>query len=260
MSPDDTKTSAAEGVDLDEDLFNFDEISGGTSPVEDDDDADLDEIFATFQAGDEDEVIGRETPALADSGGGAAPAPATSSAPAPVAASVAASVAAPVAGAPAAGLPAGVPVQFMPGPTTVSVGMPRSMLWLFVAVTSVNAVLAIVTMNIVGSMSNNVQSMSANVASSVDEFANQAYNQLSDHDADLNPIAAPDLVNHEAFTTALAEIEAGEFADARRRLYALLAVVDRMDPVVRAKIEARANYLIAHAFQREATQRLGANR
>jgi len=46
-------------------------------------------------------------------------------------------------------------------------------------------------------------------------------------------------------------IEKGDYVRSRQILYSLLAVVDRMDPVDRDKVEARANYLIAHSFQRE---------
>jgi hypothetical protein len=253
------ETTTAEGVDLDEDLFNFDEVAGG-DVFDDEDDTDLDEIFATFQAEDDDETeIGVEPPPPAEPAAADPPAPepstpplmsepvaATATAPAPAAASAAPAPAAPVPVAPVAG--------------AISVGVPRTMIWLFVALTSVNALLAIVTLSIAGSMSSGVQEMTSEVSNSVDSFVTKAVNELDAYQGQAAPVTPTDPANHEAFETAETMIAEARYGDARRVLYALLAVVDRMDPVQRRAVEARANYLIADAYQREAHERIGGRR
>ena len=74
------------------------------------------------------------------------------------------------------------------------------------------------------------------------------------------PEVSPSPDNHPVFALALEDIEAGKFTKARQRLYALLSVVDRMDPADRDKVEARANYLIAHAWQLEVVTRTEGDR
>lgn len=62
-----------------------------------------------------------------------------------------------------------------------------------------------------------------------------------------------DAFERTSLDLASQEIEAGECAAARKRLYRLLAVADRIDADLRADIEARARYTIAGSYsaQRE---------
>jgi len=48
------------------------------------------------------------------------------------------------------------------------------------------------------------------------------------------------------------EIQAGEYADARRRLSRLLAVADRIEAEAREDIEAQASFLIASTYEKQA--------
>jgi hypothetical protein len=65
------------------------------------------------------------------------------------------------------------------------------------------------------------------------------------------------LAPHEETTLLLArqEIDDGEHAQARRRLYRLLAVADRIDAGLRKDIEARAMYLVGDSYRRQADAR-----
>lgn len=58
------------------------------------------------------------------------------------------------------------------------------------------------------------------------------------------------LENHEriALETAEREIQAGEYAAARQRLWRLLAVIDRSDAADRADLEARASFRLADTY------------
>jgi hypothetical protein len=70
------------------------------------------------------------------------------------------------------------------------------------------------------------------------------------------PLRAPALV-FERTTLELAaqEIQAGEMLSARKRLHRLLAMVDRVEPELRADVEARARYLIADSYSEQAARR-----
>jgi hypothetical protein len=55
-----------------------------------------------------------------------------------------------------------------------------------------------------------------------------------------------------ALAVAAREIESREFASARRRLWRLLAVLDRIEPERRADVEARASFMLAQSWQQQA--------
>jgi hypothetical protein len=55
-----------------------------------------------------------------------------------------------------------------------------------------------------------------------------------------------------ALRMAREEIQAGEYADARRRLARLLAVADRIEAEEREEIEAQASFLIASTYRKQA--------
>ena len=67
------------------------------------------------------------------------------------------------------------------------------------------------------------------------------------------PDAIPTLPNqrHRAFDDIESQIAAGEYLAARSRLYSLLAVVDRFDPVRAREIEEQASYLLADTYRLE---------
>jgi hypothetical protein len=56
----------------------------------------------------------------------------------------------------------------------------------------------------------------------------------------------------EALVRAQKQIDRGDFEGARQRIYALLAVVDRVPVESRADIEARASFLLAETFRAQA--------
>ncbi len=68
---------------------------------------------------------------------------------------------------------------------------------------------------------------------------------------------ASPLAPHEETTLLLArqEIDDGEHVQARKRLYRLLAVADRIDAELRKNIEARAMYLVGDSYRRQADTR-----
>ncbi|MFN0244937.1 MAG: hypothetical protein ACKVWV_18800 [Planctomycetota bacterium] len=69
--------------------------------------------------------------------------------------------------------------------------------------------------------------------------------------------SAPPIEPFEKTTLTLAEeeIRTGEFAAARRRLYRLLAMADRIDAGLRESIEMRASYMLADSYRLQALAR-----
>lgn len=243
--------------DPDEDLFAFDEIASAFS---DDGDEDLDELFASLGAEEDDELIGVEEPAVE-----APPAP-LPRAVAPVAARTPAPAPAQHGELPPAPLPRR---QERPHPagdvereperapqTSIRrLGLSKSVLLLLLAITCMNGLVAVVAMKSTGEMRESVLDVGRHVARTADEIREGAFGQARELQTIRTPITPSDPESHPTFDVAVRLIEEGKFAEARQRLYSLLAIVDRLDSADRARIEARANYLLARALHLEALAR-----
>lgn len=261
--------------DLDEDLFDFGDAS--LSDVFDgEDDADLDEIFAAFQEAQLNEPLGAYEDEEDDSGEDPEsdedaeledlfetedeirrperlqrPRPETVWTPEKAIASK----------GKAASRPQRAPRQTQE-PTTIlaKTSLSRSALWALVAVTSVNALVALVTLSSMSSMRSSVVEVGRHVTATADEIRSGAYEQARVLNDLQTPVVPLDAEEHPTFDRARAEISKGEYGEARRRLYALLSIIDRLDPAQRAKVEARAQYLLAEALHLEALERLEVER
>jgi hypothetical protein len=66
------------------------------------------------------------------------------------------------------------------------------------------------------------------------------------------PVVAAQPEGFEALELASRALERGEFERARRALFSLLCVADRLEPAVREDVIARASFLIGDAFHAEA--------
>jgi len=253
--------------DLDEDLFDFAEASLADA-FDGDDDADLDEIFAAFQEVQlqvaADDVA--DTP-LAESGEEpledffqpeeSVPEPTTESRPE-----------APDVWTPERALTPGNGTKARPQRSKVAAkqprqvevrtGMSRSALWALMAVTSVNALVALITLNSMSTMRSSVVEVGRHVTATADEIRNGAYEQSRVLNDLQTPVVPLDAESHPTFDRARTEITMGQYTDARRRLYALLSIIDRLDEEQRAKVEARAQYLLAEALHLEALERMEA--
>lgn len=73
------------------------------------------------------------------------------------------------------------------------------------------------------------------------------------------PIVSPEPVHSgETFARIERDLASDRFAEARRSLYALLAIVDRLEEPVRTDTEARVRFLLADALRLEADRRADA--
>lgn len=268
------KPSAAD-LDLDEDLFDFQSATAADAA---EDDEDLEQVFAQFE---EDEAARLTAEALEPGP------PASRADELPEGEQLAGLIPDPPPAIPRQAKPAGPPVLGAPSaqeleahrvtsaarPTpepsvpTPSAAVPRpaapaapitngwkTAVWLLIAVTSVNALVALVALRSTGELRRSVETVGSQVNQTASELLRAAPGGSAAGLAG-EPPGAPNAQSHPTFELALEDIQRGEFTRARRRLYALLAIVDRLDPEVREEIEARANFLLARALHMQSVQR-----
>ena len=60
-----------------------------------------------------------------------------------------------------------------------------------------------------------------------------------------SPVISEDPEHEHTFDRVQLELERGEFKRARRRLYSLLSIADRLEPEVREKVESTAQFVLA---------------
>ena len=218
--------------DEEDDLFNFDELGADD---ETDESVDLDEILA--------EVPDQSTSDDAEE----APAPALPSGEAsesgddPTDADV---------------LTPSAPRFRMPAAATPRLGLRSLTTWVLVGFTVVNLGLIGLTWRMSSSMSDQVSEVASSIVRATREIQAQTSEHVEKIESVQAPIVASDPSQHTTFSLARRDLEDGDFAGARRRLYSLLAVADRLEPEVRESVEARAHFLLADvalavAFQSE---------
>ena len=287
--------------DLDEDLFNFDEVM----PEEENDpdgEIDLDEIFAAFQeaedaeeaeqaasaeeaqsAGElmklgEPEVVERSAPAAtnstvtstteeaADEASKATPARRkTDAAPAgkdnkkPTKSPAPAKTVTPVAAAPeairttaAAAKAASTPFS---APLLLSKFFSKGVLAVFLAMTLVNLSVAIVTIRNADGMKGDLENASKKMAATAADIREEVGAHSNAVREQFSPVVPPTPDQNPTFDQANAEIETGNFAKARQRIYAVLAVADRLPEAKREDFEARASFILARSYQAQAVAR-----
>lgn len=271
-------------IDLDEDLFDFGEASLA-DVFDGEDDADLDEIFAAFQEAQAAEPV-EEAPEedwdleeIEPAGGtddeedddegfeeffDNEPEPEPEPEPAPRPARAPARAASKV-WTPESAL-ADEPVRRSRRDSArnesrtivATAGLSRSAMWALVAITSINALVAILTLHSMTTMRDNVVEVGRHVSATADEIRTGAYQQARVLNGLQTPVVPVDAEQHPTFDRARAEITQGDYGEARRRLYALLSIIDRLDPEQRSKVESRAQYLLAEALHLEALERMEA--
>ena len=213
--------SPAPAFDESDCLFNFDEVG-----VE----ADIEEVDAAS--------ILASVPDLPEDN-------ASAPAPAPAAPQVQASSEPVMSGALAAALPATSAPNSSPSRFNLS---PRSpLLWILLASIMLNIGVIGFTWRVSGKMSDEFGEATKNMIQATrelqtnsDSSAGAATSQSTE-----SPIVIADPEHEFTFDRARDEIANGEPAKARKRLYALLAITDRLPIEVRERIESTAQFLLA---------------
>ncbi len=138
------------------------------------------------------------------------------------------------------------------------------LLWILIASISLNLAVIGFTWRVSGTVSDEIEratlsiieaSQGTQVAQETEEpqqteEASAGEPVSSDVQETESPIIIPDTEfeyseHNFTFERAAKEIESGELSSARKRLYALLAVADRLTPDVRDRVEATAQYMLA---------------
>ncbi len=233
--------------DVDEDLFDFAGVV--REPEPDGNEEDLDQIFASFRdAPPSEELLNvPNAPAAVPPAPvhAAAHAPARPAAPAPTA---------PRATAPREpAAPAPEPTHEL-APAARGTRLSKGVVAIALAVTALNSVLALVVLR-------SRPSGGAGVVASEPE-SDSAHGPLAA--APHTPAMAlpePETIDaslsHPTLDEARAQISRGEYAAARQKVYALLAIIDRLEDPRRGALEADCQFLIAQSLHLEALARMG---
>lgn len=243
-SPHEPPRPAAAPVDLDEDLFGFDQVAAASPPTESEGEEDLERIFDELRQDAVDDLFGAAPPAPASPGasertGTVEPA----HAPRPA-------LAEPAPGASVAGAAPSVPA---PAPA-IARRAPRGLVAICAAVTVLNAAVALVALR--GRPTPPVPPPAAEDP----QLARAQPAQPAPEPFRAGPEALDPAHAHPTLDEAREELARGEYSSARRRVYGLLAVVDRLEDPRRAALEADCQFLIAQSLHLEALERMGGPR
>lgn len=222
------------------------EEAAGFAPPEDAvplSDFDLDALAEAIQ-------FDEPAPALPDPTFRAHKRPPPISAPAPAPRPVAAAAPAPVAAAPA-------PMQVqVPVPVTQRieqrVGISPALAIVLGLVGVLNLGLAAVVVQSMLSTQGLVLDVGRKVVDTTEAVRDEAAQLAGDYRQAALPIVSGDPEGLAAIERARVQLDLGAYESARQTLYALLAVIDRVSPEVRHDIEARARFLLADSWRREA--------
>jgi hypothetical protein len=239
-----TPHSGEPPVDLDEDLFAFDQVAAAGPQAEPEGDEDLERIFAELREDTGDDLFGVTPPAAAAPLVPSVPPVATHTVEPSLAPLPAPSAPAPVAVAPAEPVPAARPAR----------RTPKGLIAICVAVTVMNAGVALVALR--GRATPPTPSTEPHEAEVARvEPAPPAPEPFRPGPETLDPAHA-----HPTLDEARAELARGEYSAARRRVYGLLGLVDRLEEPRRGALEVDCQFLIAQALHLEALERLGGPR
>ena len=127
------------------------------------------------------------------------------------------------------------------------------------------AMLALVTLLNVGAvgltwrtsrkLERTVSDVGKEVIHTAEDIRDQTAERTREIEQLVQPIVAPDSSQRQSLKWAQEDLERGDFAMARKRLYGLLAVIDSFDAKIRDDVGARASFLLADSLLLEAQAR-----
>lgn len=260
MSPDPNKPSDSEPrakpasaapEETDEDLFNFDELLSASKPKESLP-KDLEDVLAEVESAKVE--VARDV-AAAEAASAAQPRPAPQSEVKPVAAQPAAAPR--VVPPPIKHIEARPAVVAAPAPapaTVVHQKLSMSPLagLLLGAVVLANVTLMVVAWTSVQSVKQLVLDVTHDVADTTSELRSESTRRSELTALESEPVFGALPEGYRTMEIAKERMKRGEHARARRMLFGLLAVVDRIEQPARSEVEAQAGFLIADSFRLEA--------
>ena len=129
-----------------------------------------------------------------------------------------------------------------------------------ISVTTLNGLVALITLRHTAAMRDTVLDAQRNLNETAESIRTDSIDAAVELVEARTPLVPPNPEDHPTFERAREEIDRGEYARARQRVYALLSVVDRLEESQRAVVESRAQYLLAEATHLEAVTRLAPKR
>ncbi len=125
------------------------------------------------------------------------------------------------------------------------------------ALTALNAAVVLYSWSANKDLARSMAAIGERVIETTQEIRNETSLQLETLESIAGPVAHADPENYRTFERVEDDLGRGDFAEARRKLYGLLSIADRLAPEVREDAEARALFLLADAMRDEAFARLG---
>jgi hypothetical protein len=269
---------SSEPFDLDEDLFDFDEVARGSPAAGVD--GDLEEIFDSFSARADsartdsaaDELLASSAPVadavIAEPVLAPPPMPAErhelrarqTRAPPPVAAPEPEPVPAlsRFPAVPAARADAGL----APAPRAAASGprFSKGVVSIALAVTALNGLIALVMLRESTRTRGEVGAVGREVSAELKHAPESEPRPFEPPAQRLRPGEEFDVEAHPTLVEARAQIARGEYPAARQRIYSLLAIIDRLEDPRREAVESEAQFLLAQTLHFEALDRMGSSR
>lgn len=121
------------------------------------------------------------------------------------------------------------------------------------------AVLAAVNLALIGVTWKSNKNLRQEVQQVAGDFMRQAEDFNEKTDSQINrikmvsgPIVSDDPGQQQTFANVLEDFERGDYPLARRRLYSLLSIIDRLEPDARKDVESRARFFLADSLRLQA--------
>ena len=229
--------------DPDEDLFSFDEIIAVAES--EDDKIDLEELIRVLNANEEEPAA---IPAdIASESRGDSPESDPASSDAPTAAAPDGNEQPPNS--------QGAPQVIYAGPGQSSPRVAKATLALLAAVIILNLSFFGVVWNSGRGVGETLDDIETRFLSRVLDIEQSLTSRAEAANQSTLPYVLPDSGGSSALVRVRDVIAEGDYSEARRRCYALLAVLDRFEADEREDIEAQATFLIADAYRRESEAR-----
>lgn len=145
-----------------------------------------------------------------------------------------------------------IPMQAAAGMRIGPFDLTRVTLLAVALLTLVNAGVVTFSWMANNNLQDSVEKIGNQVLRTARDIQNETIQQAQAMESLVGPVAASDPASYRTFDRVAEDFEDGEFSSARKRLYALLSVTDRLGDDVREDTEARARFLIADSYRRHA--------
>lgn len=126
------------------------------------------------------------------------------------------------------------------------------------------AVLAAINLALIGvtwksnkNLRQEVQEVAVDFLRQAEVFNNKTDSQIDRIQMAAGPIVSDDPGQQQTFANVLQDFERGDYPLARRRLYSLLSILDRLEPTNRKDVESRARFFLADSLRLQALAETG---